>query len=210
MSKPNATKIMVIRHAEKPDSTLNGVKESGEASKHDLIVRGWQRAGALVCFFAPTNGLLQSAKLAQPEYLFASNPSDDGDQAGDAGSNGESKSHRPEETIKPLSEKLNVQIDLTWSKGQETEVAAAAQACDGVVLIAWQHEAIYKIANAILGDLSGPQTWPRNRFNIVYVFDRDAATGKYSFDQAPQCLLVGDQPEVIQQNLAAVPESVSL
>jgi len=158
MSKPNATKIMVIRHAEKPDSTLNGVKESGEASKHDLIVRGWQRAGALVCFFAPTNGLLQSAKLAQPEYLFASNPSDDGDQAGDAGSNGESKSHRPEETIKPLSEKLNVQIDLTWSKGQETEVAAAAQACDGVVLIAWQHEAIYKIANAILGNLSAPQT----------------------------------------------------
>jgi hypothetical protein len=74
----------------------------------------------------------------------------------------------------------------------------------------WQHEAIYKIANALLGNQSAPQTWPGNRFDIVYLFDLDAATGNYSFDQAPQCLLAGDQLEVIQQNMAAAPESLSL
>jgi len=51
MSGPlrRATKIMVIRHAEKPTShpppygiTLEGVRE-----KESMTVRGWQRAGAL-------------------------------------------------------------------------------------------------------------------------------------------------------------------
>jgi hypothetical protein len=35
-----ASKIMVIRHAEKPGGAFSGVKESGEANTHDLTVRG--------------------------------------------------------------------------------------------------------------------------------------------------------------------------
>ena len=45
--RPKAPKIMVIRHAEKPNGQATGVKESGEPSSRDLTVRGWQRAGAL-------------------------------------------------------------------------------------------------------------------------------------------------------------------
>jgi hypothetical protein len=35
-----------------------------------------------------------------------------------------------------------VPLNLNFVAGQETEVAAAAIACNGVVLIAWQHEDI--------------------------------------------------------------------
>ena len=42
------SKIIVIRHAEKPDATDEGVTPHGAGDKESLIVRGWQRAGALV------------------------------------------------------------------------------------------------------------------------------------------------------------------
>jgi hypothetical protein len=66
-----------------------------------------------------------------------------------------------------------------------------------VVLIAWQHEAIYSIANAILGAATSPQNWPADRFDVVYVFTLDTSTGTYSFDQVTQCLLAGDSTEKI-------------
>src|SRR5256885_1434292 len=48
-------KIMIIRHAEKHQhgSRDRGVAEDGRPAHHELTVRGWQRAGALVHLFAP-------------------------------------------------------------------------------------------------------------------------------------------------------------
>ena len=51
----------------------------------------------------------------------------------------------------PLAQRIGVAVDLRFSKGQEKALAEAAQACDGPVLIAWQHENISVIANFILG-----------------------------------------------------------
>jgi hypothetical protein len=177
-----ATKIMVIRHAEKPTDTDQGVSPSGEGDKDDLIVQGWQRAGALVCLFAPARGLLQSTELATPQFLFASDDS----------------SKRPRETVTPLADRLSLTIDLSFGKGQESELVAAAKAVAGVALIAWQHEDIPAIGNAIVGDTTTvPQKWPGHRFDIVWVFDLDAVSGKYLFTQVPQCLLAGDETSVI-------------
>jgi hypothetical protein len=61
-----APKIMIIRHAEKPAGKVAGVDEAGESSGHHLSVRGWQRAGALACLFAPAQGPLQSLRLFLP------------------------------------------------------------------------------------------------------------------------------------------------
>jgi hypothetical protein len=184
--------IMIIRHAEKPTQGVAGVNENGQQSSHDLIVRGWQRAGALTCFFAPSHGQLQNPLIATPQFLFASAASDDGVNGGD-----ESKSRRPEETIKPLSEKLQLKTDASFAKGQEKEVAKAAQECNGPVLISWQHEAIYEIAKEIPGGEVAPQTWPGDRFDIVFVFTSDKAKNIYDFAQVPQCLLVGDSAKPI-------------
>lgn len=178
-----AEKIMIIRHAEKPDVVNQGVTESGADSKHDLSVRGWQRAGALTCFFT-------HARVSQPQFLFAS-------AARDGVTEG-SRSKRSLETLLPLSRRLQIDINVAFTKGQEQQVAAAAQACPGVVLIAWQHEAINDIVRALPGSHHElPSNWPAERFDIVYVLDFDAGGGAYRFSQVPQQLLDGDGNHLI-------------
>ena len=182
---PKASKIMIIRHAEKPNGQHDGVDESGASSAHHLIVRGWQRAGALACLFAPAYGSVQNTLLAKPAFMFASAPSEDPEL-------GNSRSRRSEDTLKPLAELIGVEINLMFSKGQETALAKAAQACSGPVLIAWQHENINLIVNAILGSKAAPETWPKERFDVVFVLTLNSSQGTYSFAQVPQCLLAGD------------------
>jgi hypothetical protein len=182
---PKASKIMIIRHGEKPNGHFAGVNESGASSPHDLIVRGWQRAGALACLFAPAQGPLQNLLLAKPAFIFASAAVDDPVP-------GNSRSRRSQETLTPLAQRIGVEIDLTFSKGEEKALAEAAKACDGPVLIAWQHENISTIVNSILGAKLAPQNWPPDRFDVVFVLTLHPLEGKYSFAQVPQCLLAGD------------------
>jgi hypothetical protein len=191
----SARKIMLIRHAEKPEDAVQGVDVNGNDGKEFLIVRGWQRAGALARFFAPARPQFQRSGIEQPQFLFASGPvSKKRKKAG-----GGSKSYRPEQTITPLSQLLGstVPLNVNFVEGEEEQVAAAAIACEGVVLIAWQHENIPAIADAILGKTSVvPSKWPGDRFDVVWVFDLGQAGG-YAFSQVPQMLLAGDLPSVI-------------
>jgi hypothetical protein len=90
-----------------------------------------------------------------------------------------------------------VDVNLNFSKGEEMELVAAARECRGPVLIAWQHENIRVIANAILGDNRAPQNWPSGRFDGVFVFTLDPANGTYSFAQVMQRLLAGDSADPI-------------
>jgi hypothetical protein len=180
-----APKIMLIRHAEKPTGAYAGVNESGMTNARDLTVRGWQRAGALACLFAPARGPLQSTLLAKPEFIFASAAVDDPE-------GGNSRSRRSQETVMPLAGLLGIGINLSFSKGEEKALAKAAQMCEGPVLIAWQHENIGAIINFILGTQAGPSLWPAERFDVIYVLSLNQADGKYSLAQVPQCLLAGD------------------
>ncbi|MBY0574390.1 MAG: hypothetical protein K2P84_11985, partial [Undibacterium sp.] len=158
----SASKIMVIRHAEKPDqenASPYGVDSKGVQNFECLLVDGWQRAGAITCLFAPARGSLQSALLATPQVLFAT------------GEAKHSESKRPHETIKPLSQKLNLPINADFLKDDYSNMVNAVMASAGVVLIAWQHQDIPAIANQILGNSSAPQKWPGDRFDMVWVFD---------------------------------------
>ena len=178
-----ATKIMVIRHAEKPssDPPAEGVTQEGEREKESLTVRGWQRAGALVSLFAPANGSFQNPSLSVPQFLYASKP---------IRRNG---SRRPVETIMPLAEKLAIRINTHFSKLETEQMLDEVFLCDGVVLICWQYEYIPKIANYILrNNTTAPQHWPEDRFDMVWVFDRIAESTRYQFKQVPQSLLMGD------------------
>lgn len=180
---PRATKIMIIRHGEKPgdDAPPYGVDENGQQDDKSLAVRGWQRAGALAVLFAPSRGPLQSPALATPDQLFAGDPSQEGKHI----------SKRPLETITPLGHKLNLEIATSFAVGQEDALADAALALDGVVLICWEHKHIPLIANRILGDdTTAPQHWPSERFDVVWVFDLQG--GGYRFSQVPELLLDGD------------------
>jgi hypothetical protein len=209
-----ATKIMVIRHAEKPGN-YNGVRYSGvnnvgtvagdNGMKH-LVTLGWERAGALVTLFAPPWGP-QTSSLATPQFLFASDPiPKNGDEIGDEG-----PSERPYETLTCLAARLRLNINTTHRKSHYAEMVTAALACDGVVLIAWQHEDIALktkagapgISQEILTQTSTkqmfdvPANWPTGptgaRYDLVFVFDRPNGSGAISdFALIPQQLLAGD------------------
>lgn len=185
MSEPlrRAAKIMLIRHAEKPSKTPppHGVTAEGERESESLSVRGWQRAGALASLFAPAGGSFHNPALAEPSFLYASKPTR---------RNG---SRRSLETLTPLAEKLAIRININYPKLEAREMLEEASLCDGVVLICWQHEFIPGIVNHILDDTAtAPQHWPDDRFDVVWVCERDAAAGRYGFRQVPQNLLMGD------------------
>ena len=135
-----ASKIMVIRHAEKPGDagTVFGVSAEGNQNPEALIVRGWQRAGALATFFAPQDGHFRGERIETPDVVFAGRVAHHG------------KSLSPQYTVGPLAEPIG------HSEGDEQQLAAAAVAADGVVLISWHHETIPAIKDAFLDDHSAP------------------------------------------------------
>jgi hypothetical protein len=178
-----ATKIMLIRHAEKPDDNDGGVDQKGKPDKHDLSVRGWQRAGALVQFFA--NPRDPNGPIKRPAAIFATEPTTGSD------------SKRPLRTVTPLKQLLGIPIDSAIREGSEQDLANNAIASAGVVLIAWHHEKIPAIANLILQNKTAPQKWPSDRFDVVWIFSRAVASAPWTFSQAPQLLLSGDSSTVI-------------
>lgn len=177
MLQPVAPKIMLIRHAEKPNKTDNGVSPTGRSDKNALSVKGWQRAGALVAYFAPPTEAPLDPALAVPRFLFASL----------------SSSQRPLQTIIPLSEKLGLKIN-GGQRGQEAELVRQIVACGGPVLVSWQREQLPQLAKLLLEGSPDadkvPPSWPTNRFDVTWVFNLQ--NGAYRFSQVPQRLLAGD------------------
>ena len=197
------TKIMVIRHAEKPDGTHEGVTSHGDPDKESLIVRGWQRAGALVVLFDPANGSLQNPNLAMPKVIYASDPEKGSEADDDDGKKG-SKSKRPLQTITPLAERLGIKdkVNVKFMKGEEKQMVDSVLADTGVVLISWQHQKITDIAKHIVGSKPPtkpiPSKWPGDRFDVVWVFTPPASSSDHwGFVQIPQQLLSGDTDTVI-------------
>jgi hypothetical protein len=181
---PKATRIMLLRHAEKPakDSIPYGVTEKGKLSSESLEVRGWQRAGALANLLAPANGHLQNVSLATPQFLYASKPLR------------RKGSRRPLETITPLAVKLGSEINVSFARFDYESMIREIVSRQGVVLICWQREYIPAIAQQILGAKKfAPAIWPEDCFDMIWVFDLDRRSSTYRFKQVPQKLLAGDR-----------------
>ncbi|SDI38814.1 hypothetical protein SAMN04487926_11626 [Paraburkholderia steynii] len=178
-------KIMIIRHAEKPDHLATGVDSNGQSDKESLTPQGWQRAGALVQFIAPGIEGEPQAPLARPEYLFAANydPASDDD------------SKRPYQTIGPLAAHLAVAIDDSVRKDDLEILVQKVLATDGPVLIAWEHKRIPGIARLLVPQGDHVPGWPDSRFDVVWVFDLIGEIWQLS--QVPQLLLAGDLPATL-------------
>ncbi len=176
-----AAKIMLIRHAEKPNGDGGpGLMPSGVENPRALNLTGWKRANALVGLFNPPDGALPKLPLAKPKSLFASG----------------SESLRPKQTIAPLATALNLPV-RTFLKGQEPQLVAAVRAAEDPVLISWQHEAIPEIASLIRGSAdSVPARWPGHVYDIVWVLDLQPS-GVWSFTQVPELAMPGDSEKPI-------------
>lgn len=178
-------KIMFVRHAEKPETGIHGVKPDGRRDKEDLIVDGWQRAGALARFFYPGARGTVAAGLEVPATIFA------------AAVNTASKSIRPQHTVTPLAELMGLAIDTRYGDGDEPGLAAAAKAAaaQGPVLVAWQHQQIACLVSLVAGAELAPQ-WPGDRFDLVWVLDSGDGTS-WRFHQVAQLLLAGDSDQTV-------------
>ncbi|MEO8571222.1 MAG: hypothetical protein ABI553_05915 [Chloroflexota bacterium] len=181
--------VTILRHAEKELGGVPplGVAIDGSRDPESLIVRGWQRAGALVALFSPPTDRASGGVPATPSHLFAS-------RVGET----TSLSRRPRETLEPLSEHLGLAIDDRFLKSEIGELVSAIRGCDGAVLVAWEHKVIPLIAAALTGDpATTPTTWPDDRFDVCWVFEPVDAGTIYGFRQVSQMLLAGDRAEPI-------------
>ena len=181
-------RLMIIRHAEKPSEGPHGrgVSFDGDHDKHELTIRGWQRAGALVRFFAPCATGSTHPLISEPRAIFAA-----------AAVRG-SPSVRSQHTVEPLAEMLGLAIRCAYAEDQEVELAAAMLAAPSPVLVAWHHKHIPPLVRALAGeDLVFPARWPDARFDVVWVLDRDGADAPWRFAQVTQNLLPGDRQDPI-------------
>jgi broad specificity phosphatase PhoE len=171
------SKIMLIRHAEKPEKDAVGVGSQGRHDDRDLVVRGWQRAGALARFFAPIEDRCAPQGIEPPRRIFAA-----------SGAKGRSK--RSHETATPLAELLGIEIDDRYTTGDERELAETIEKGDSAVLVVWEHKAIATIVDVLTqGTVTAP-AWPDDRFDMVLVLERRDRDWRLS--QVPQLVLAGD------------------
>jgi hypothetical protein len=185
-------RIMIIRHGEKPtgDGLIHGVSHLGAHDKHDLSVRGWQRAGALVRFFAPVHHATTHEFISTPRYIFASGVTRD------------RPSLRSQNTVAPLAAALGLPVAIHLAEGEEEAVARAALTAEGPVLISWHHKRIPDLVRIITGDaICCPSHWPDDRFDVVWVLDHHGAGDGWTFRQVPQRLLPHDRDDTIPLEL---------
>jgi broad specificity phosphatase PhoE len=179
---------MIIRHAEKPneEGPVRGVMAGGGHNRHDLTVRGWQRAGALVRYFAPLSGVCHDPLISTPRVIIAA--------AAVTGS----LSLRSQHTVEPLAALLALPIDERHPEGDEASVALVALSAPSPVLIAWHHRRIPALVDAVTdAQVSHPRRWPDSRFDVVWVLDRAGPEHPWTFSQTAQQVLPFDRSDVI-------------
>ena len=182
-------KIMIIRHAEKHQhgSHGHGVTEDGRPARHELTVRGWQRAAALVHLFAPPGAVPNG--LADPDApvdLRLERDQAKPQPAGDA--------HR-----RPAGGRARHFRSITiMRKTKKRRLQPPRLAAPSPVLIVWHHGHIARLAREIAGEqICCPAHWPDDRFDVVWILERSGAHGgAWSFSQVAQCLLPDDCPDV--------------
>jgi hypothetical protein len=184
--------ILIIRHGEKPvDGGASGVDASGVPDSRSLTALGWQRAGAWTAVFVPALG--QAAALPRPTAIFASALARQEDLENGFGG----RSRRPRETVVGLAARLGLDIDLSFTKGRERDLAWTLAKVEGVALVCWQHEAIAAIVKALAPEARVPEGWPGDRFNVIFRLERDDPTSPWTFSQLAPVMLAGDKAETL-------------
>ncbi|CAN5125795.1 hypothetical protein BH11PSE14_BH11PSE14_01010 [soil metagenome] len=171
-------KIMVIRHAEKPDDAgrERGLDEHGSEDSRGLTVCGWQRAGALVRYFAPLQGRSYHPLLDKPSAVFAVKAN--------------ASSQRPLLTAQPLARELGLSIDARFASDEVAPLLAAVALVDGPVLLSWRHSNMVDIARQLCPEQQPAPEWRVGCFDQTWVFAEDA--GRWTMTRIAQQLLPGD------------------
>jgi broad specificity phosphatase PhoE len=179
------TRVMVIRHGEKPDDSVPGVDAQGNTDDSSLTETGWERANRLADLFDPVSGSPRPG-LATPKAIYA------------AGANDEGEGLRPRETVMPLVARLGLTMNTSYGAGDEKKLVEQVIRQPGPTLISWQHGGIPDIAKAFPSVTPKPPSdWPADRFDVVWTFTKTA--NGWQFAQVPELVLPGDQDTVIKK-----------
>jgi len=191
---PPPSKIMIIRHAEKPPDPPNkkgpwDVQEDGQSGGgKSLIIPGWQRAGALVHFFAPYKAKPSNPEIESPHHIYAASPKG-------------TETQRPWETVTPLAAWLGYKegsgsFDTSYKIGDEKDLVKSVLGHSRPVLICWEHVHIMpdmiddiNKAYPITNYSEIPKAFP-NVFYLVWVLDLKGS--KYTWSSVNQNLIPGD------------------
>jgi hypothetical protein len=202
--------VMIIRHGEKP-----GNPAKDESGGPHLSILGSARAAALPSLFTPVPNTSTDQTLTQmscdvksiktgrftgefkptqepagappfpvPDFLFAAQSS--------------TSSHRPKETITPLSQALNLTIGTPFSDKQYTQQADEIlnnpnTYAGKVVLICWHHGKAPDLAEAFNvphADVKPWKPWDSTVFDLI--FQITWPSSKVQFAVTYQQLLFGD------------------
>lgn len=160
--------VLIIRHAEKP----------ADKNAIDLNEKGFARATALAQIFERQPNL---AQFGLPVQFFA------------AAYIPGSTSRRTIQTLTPLAQKLQVNIDSTFAKDKYLpmvqKILNDPAYNNKVVMIAWVHSAIVELAQAFG---SAPANfWSDTSFDRIWVI-RFNPDGTVVSKDIPQALLPGD------------------
>jgi hypothetical protein len=196
------TAILIIRHGEKPPDSDGhpasahhpagppfGVEIDGTQNADSLIPQGWQRAGGLATFFAPSDGIFPSPLVTRPTIVAVPHYAD-------------APKHRTYQTVWPLAAKLGTKPTVTVPVGHESELASwVLQQSGQIVLVCWEHQHIEDLTNTLGPVIAGgnvPGPWPSDRFDIVVALTADPGSAdQYLCTQVPQLLLAGDSSQPI-------------
>ena len=166
-----STKVLIIRHGEKPGDPATDSAGDGP----DLSTKGFERAAALSIYVPATFG--------SPDFLFATAKS--------------KKSNRPVETITPLAKVLGISINSKHADADFKKVAddirTNTKYAGKLVLICWHHGKIPKLTVA-LGGNPPVDPWPGTVFDRVWSLDLPVPAGATAIQvqNIPQKLLFGD------------------
>jgi len=109
-------------------------------------------------------------------------------------------SKRAMQTVAPLVALLRETSQVTYVtthlKDEREALITDVLTRSGVVLVAWEHKVLPSLIGFLPDAPAVPATWPDDRFDIVWVFDRTPSG--WSFSQVPQLLFAGDSPEPIK------------
>ena len=126
---PKDTNILMVRHAEKPDSGW------------DLSVSGQERAHAYAVYFRK---YMLNGALLKLNYILATADS--------------SQSHRPRLTMEPLAKAMGMEIDARYQENDYEKVAdhilENSKYDHSNILICWHHGEILQLAAALGVDAS--------------------------------------------------------
>ncbi|TPN82564.1 hypothetical protein FJ987_16475 [Mesorhizobium sp. CU2] len=104
------------------------------------------------------------------------------------------RSLRPTQTITPLAERLKIEPETTYSKGQEDAAGAVIAGNSVPTLVCWQHESIPRLAAEIVqsSDIA-PDQWGDDDYDSIWILAAADGGRQWTFTLELQRLLTGDR-----------------